>query len=118
MRRDEFSRRMMRETALTTADLIYPVFVLEGNGRTESVASMPGVERLSLDRLLPVAERAQQLGIPALALFPVIDAAKKSAQAQEVLRPPQEQPDIKPAQAPRQESFRFGSWNDDEEIGR
>ena len=87
MRRDEFSRRMMRETALTAADLIYPVFVLEGQGKTESVASMPGVERVSLDRLLPVAERAMKLGIPALALFPVIDAAKKSLGAEEAWNP-------------------------------
>ncbi|MDP3031979.1 MAG: porphobilinogen synthase [Rhodocyclaceae bacterium] len=87
MRRDEFSRRLMRESALTAADLIYPVFVLEGNGRTEPVASMPGVERVSLDRLLPIAERALKLGIPALALFPVIDAARKSLGAEEAWNP-------------------------------
>ncbi|MBX9849810.1 MAG: porphobilinogen synthase [Rhodocyclaceae bacterium] len=87
MRRDEFSRRLMREHALTAADLIYPVFVLDGNSRTESVASMPGVERLTLDRLLPVAERALTLGIPALALFPVIDADKKSWGADEAWNP-------------------------------
>jgi porphobilinogen synthase len=87
MRRDDFSRRLMRETALTAADLIYPVFVLEGNGRTEQVASMPGVERVSLDRLLPVAERALKLGIPALALFPVIDVGKKSEGAEEAWNP-------------------------------
>ncbi|MBA3033050.1 MAG: porphobilinogen synthase [Gammaproteobacteria bacterium] len=87
MRRDDFSRRLMRESALTTADLIYPVFVLEGNGRTESVASMPGVERVSLDRLLPIAERALKLGIPALALFPVIDAPRKSLGAEEAWNP-------------------------------
>ena len=57
MRRDDFSRRMMREHTLSADDFIYPVFVLEGSGRTEAVASMPGVERVSLDRLLPVAER-------------------------------------------------------------
>ena len=87
MRRDEFSRRLMRESAVTAADLIYPVFVLEGDGRTEPVASMPGVERVSLDRLLPVAERALTLGIPALALFPVIDAARKSPGAEEAWNP-------------------------------
>jgi porphobilinogen synthase len=87
MRRDDFSRRLMRESALTAADLIYPVFVLEGNGRTEPVASMPGVERVSLDRLLPIAERALKLGIPALALFPVIDAARKSLGAEEAWNP-------------------------------
>jgi porphobilinogen synthase len=87
MRRDEFSRRMMRETVLTSADLIYPVFVLEGANKAEPVASMPGVERLSLDRLLPVAERALKLGIPALALFPVIDGAKKTFGAEEAWNP-------------------------------
>jgi porphobilinogen synthase len=87
MRRDEFSCRMMRENVLTSADLIYPVFVLEGAARTESVASMPGVERLSLDRLLPVAERALKLGVPALALFPVIDNSKKSLAAEEAWNP-------------------------------
>ena len=87
MRRDDFSRRLMREHALTAADLIYPVFVLEGSGRTEAVASMPGVERVSLDRLLPVAEQALALGIPALALFPVIDASKKSEAAEEAWNP-------------------------------
>ena len=87
MRRDEFSRRLMRETTLTAADLIYPVFVLEGQGKSESVASMPGVERLSLDRLLPVAERALKLGIPALALFPVVGGDKKSLGAEEAWNP-------------------------------
>jgi porphobilinogen synthase len=87
MRRDEFSRRLMRESALTPADFIYPVFVLEGAGRTETVASMPGVERVSLDHLLPVAERALRLGVPALALFPVIDATKKSEGAEEAWNP-------------------------------
>ena len=77
----------MREHALTASDLIYPVFVLEGNNRTESVASMPGVERVTLDKLLPLAERALHLGIPALALFPVIDAAGKSWGAEEAWNP-------------------------------
>jgi len=87
MRRDSFSRRLMRENVLTVEDLIYPVFVLEGTGRTEAVVSMPGVERVSLDRLLPVAERALRLGIPALALFPVIGADKKSETAEEAWNP-------------------------------
>lgn len=87
MRRDEFSRRLMREHLLTPNDLIYPVFVLDGDDRSEAVASMPGVERMTLDRLLPVAERALRLGIPALALFPVIDADGKSWGAEEAWNP-------------------------------
>ena len=87
MRRDSFSRRLMREHVLTVDDLIYPVFVLAGENRTETVASMPGVERLSLDRLLPVAARCVALGIPALAIFPVIDSALKSLDAAEAYNP-------------------------------
>ncbi|MBI5109491.1 MAG: porphobilinogen synthase [Rhodocyclales bacterium] len=87
MRRDDFSRRLMREHIVTADDLIYPVFVLEGAGRTEAVASMPGVERMSLDRLLPVAERALTLGVPALALFPVVDGGKKTPGAEEAWNP-------------------------------
>jgi len=87
MRRDDFSRRLMRESALSAADLIYPVFVLEGKKKLETVTSMPGVTRMTLDRLLPVAEKALKLGIPALALFPVIGAAKKSADAAEAWNP-------------------------------
>jgi porphobilinogen synthase len=87
MRRDDFSRRLMREHTLTSGDLIYPVFVLDGQGRREAVASMPGVERVSLDLLLPVAEECLQLGIPALALFPVVDASLKSLGAEEALNP-------------------------------
>ncbi len=83
MRRDDFSRRLMRESVLTVDDFIYPVFVLEGVGRVEKVASMPGVERQSLDLLLKTAERAVKLGIPALALFPVIDVSLKSLGAEE-----------------------------------
>ena len=83
MRRDDFSRRLMRESTLTVDDFIYPVFVLEGEGRIERVASMPGIERQSLDNLLKTAERAVNLGIPALALFPVIDASLKSLGAEE-----------------------------------
>ena len=83
MRRDDFSRRLMRETTLAVDDLIYPVFVLDGDGRVEPVASMPGVERQSLDLLLKTAGHAVNLGIPALALFPVIDASLKSLGAEE-----------------------------------
>ncbi len=87
MRRDDFSRRLMRESVLTANDLIYPVFVLEGENRVEKVASMPGVERQSLDRLLVTAERALTLGIPALALFPVVEPALKSPGAEEAWNP-------------------------------
>ncbi|PAU75965.1 porphobilinogen synthase [Halomonas salipaludis] len=83
MRKDDFSRRMMRESTLTAADLIWPVFVLEGSGRREAVPSMPGVERLSLDLLVEEAREAFELGIPALALFPVVDAELKSELAEE-----------------------------------
>jgi len=83
MRRDDFSRRLMRESVLTVDDFIYPVFVLEGEGRIEKVASMPGVERQSLDVLLKTAERAVKLGVPALALFPVVDSSLKSLGAEE-----------------------------------
>jgi len=87
MRRDDFSRRLMRENRLTTDDLIYPVFVLEGNRMSEPVASMPGVFRHSVDRLMTLAEEAVQLGIPALALFPVIEASLKSLGAEEAYNP-------------------------------
>jgi porphobilinogen synthase len=87
MRRDDFSRRLMRESVLTVNDFIYPVFVLEGEKRSEKISSMPGVERQSLDGLLKTAERAVKLGIPALALFPVIDAAQKSLAAEEAYNP-------------------------------
>jgi porphobilinogen synthase len=83
MRKDDFSRRLMRESTLTPADLILPVFVLEGENRREPVASMPGVERLSLDLLIAEAQEVAELGIPALALFPVIDAEHKSELAEE-----------------------------------
>ncbi|MDR3392143.1 MAG: porphobilinogen synthase [Sulfuriferula sp.] len=87
MRRDDFSRRLMQEHVLTVNDLIYPVFVLDGENRSEAVASMPGVMRLSLDRLLPVAARCVALGIPAMALFPVIDAPLKTLDAAEAYNP-------------------------------
>jgi porphobilinogen synthase len=87
MRRDAFSRDLMREHILTPADLIYPVFVLEGSNREELVPSMPGVKRQSLDKLLLQAEECVKLGIPMLALFPVIDAAYKTEDAREALNP-------------------------------
>lgn len=87
MRRDDFSRRLMREHRLDPADLILPVFVLDGGGREEAVASMPGVRRMSLDRLYAVAEECLKLGIPALALFPVVDQALKSEGAEEAYNP-------------------------------
>src|SRR5262245_64028231 len=83
MRRDEFSRRLMRETTLTAGDLIYPVFVLDGKNRTEKVASMPGVERMTVDKLLPVAEQCLKLRVPVLALFPVIEAKLKTDDGRE-----------------------------------
>lgn len=83
MRRDDFSRRLMRENRLSVDDLIYPVFVKEGVGQSEAVASMPGVCRHTPDRLLELAREAHALGIPALALFPVIEPGKKSAGAEE-----------------------------------
>jgi len=87
MRRDDFSRRLVRESSLSASDLIYPVFVLDGAGRQEAVSSMPGVVRQSLDHLLKIAERAVTLGIPALAIFPVIDPALKSLSAAEAFNP-------------------------------
>jgi porphobilinogen synthase len=87
MRRDAFSRALMRETTLSPADLIYPVFVIEGHNQRENVASMPGVARLSIDQLVLVAQRAQGLGIPALALFPVTDPATKSLDGREAFNP-------------------------------
>jgi porphobilinogen synthase len=87
MRRDAFSRRMMRETVLTPDDLIYPVFVLEGSGQREPVKSMPGVERLSIDLLLEDAIEVQRLGIPAMALFPVTPMEVKSLDAREAFNP-------------------------------
>ena len=87
MRRDDFSRRMMRETQLTTADLIYPVFILEGTGQREPVASMPGIERLSIDELLSEANDLHRLGVPAVALFPVTPAERKSLDAREAYNP-------------------------------
>ena len=87
MRRDDFSRRLMRENALTVDDLIYPVFVLDGKTRTEKVASMPGVERMGVENLLALAEQCLKLRIPALALFPVLDARLKTADGREAFNP-------------------------------
>jgi len=87
LRRDAFTRDLVREHRLLPQDLIYPVFVLDGERRREPVASMPGVDRLSADQLLPVAERCVALGIPVLALFPVIDPALKTADGREALNP-------------------------------
>ena len=87
MRRDEFSRRLMRECVLTADDLIYPVFLLEGTRRVEKVASMPGIERMTIDRLLPVAEKCLALRIPVLALFPVIDQRLKTLDGREAFNP-------------------------------
>ena len=83
LRRDEFTRNLVRENALTVNDLIYPVFVHVGTNRREAVASMPGVERLSLDLLLEVAKDCVDLGIPVMALFPVIDPALKTPDGRE-----------------------------------
>ena len=87
LRRDSFTRELVRENRLHPADLIYPVFVLDGQGRREAVGSMPGVERLSLDLLLPVAEECVQLGIPVMALFPVIDQSLKTPDGREAANP-------------------------------
>ncbi|RTL01263.1 MAG: porphobilinogen synthase, partial [Lysobacterales bacterium] len=81
LRRDEFSRRLVRETVLTTDDLIQPLFVIEGHGRREAVASMPGVERVTIDELLREAEQLVALGVPAVALFPVTAPEAKSLDA-------------------------------------
>ena len=83
LRRDDFTRRLVRENHVTVDDLIYPVFVLDGANKREAVASMPGVERLSLDLLLPVAEECVKLGIPVMALFPVIDPSLKTPDGME-----------------------------------
>ena len=87
MRRDDFSRRLMRENVLTTNDLIYPVFVMDGNGRTEAVASMPGVERYTIDRLLTLMEACVEMRIPAVALFPVVDDKLKTVEGHEATNP-------------------------------
>ena len=85
LRRDAWSRDLVRESRLAASDLILPVFVLDGHGKSEAVASMPGVQRLSLDRLLPVAEECVALGIPVMALFPVLEPSLKTEDGREAL---------------------------------
>ncbi len=87
MRRDDFSRRLMSENQLTVNDLIYPVFVLEGENQREAIASMPGVERKSIDLLLEEAQELVDLGIPAIAIFPVTPTEQKSLMAEEAYNP-------------------------------
>lgn len=87
MRRCDFSRRLMRENVLSTNDLIYPMFIIEGENKREAIASMPGVERLSIDQLLIEATQCFDLGIPAIALFPVVSQDKKSDDAAEAYNP-------------------------------
>ena len=87
MRRDDFSRRLMRESHLSVDDLIYPMFVLEGEGQREAIPSMPGVERVSIDELLKEADELVALGVPAVALFPVTPDEAKSLDAREAFNP-------------------------------
>lgn len=87
MRKDPFSRKLMQENVLTTGDLIYPVFVLEGKSRREKIDSMPGIERLSIDLLIEEAKELAALGVPAIAIFPVTPADKKSLEAEEAYNP-------------------------------
>lgn len=87
MRRSDFSRRLMRENKLSTDDLIYPMFIIEGTNQRETIASMPGIERLSIDQLLIEAKQCFALGIPAIALFPVVSQSKKSNDAAEAYNP-------------------------------
>ena len=87
MRREDWSRRMMQENSVSANDFIYPVFLLEGQNQSQAVASMPGVNRVSLDLLFPVAEECVNLGIPVLALFPVIDSQLKTPDGKEAFNP-------------------------------
>ena len=87
MRRDDWSRRLMQENSVSANDLIYPVFLLEGQGQSQAVASMPGIHRVSLDLLITVAQECVDLGIPVMALFPVIDAALKTPDGKEAFNP-------------------------------
>lgn len=87
LRAQAFSRRLVRENTLSPADFIFPVFVLEGSNQREAIASMPGIERLSIDLLVAQAREALSLGVPALALFPVVSADKKSLRAEEAWNP-------------------------------
>ena len=87
MRRDDWSRRLMQENSVSANDLIYPVFLLEGTNQSQAVTSMPGVNRMSLDLLFPVAQECVALGIPVIALFPVIDSALKTPDGKEAFNP-------------------------------
>lgn len=87
MRADQFSRDLLRENQISVSDLIYPVFVKEGNGQREKINSMPGIERLSLDNLIKEAKQIHKLGIPSIAIFPVVPIEKKSDQAEEAFNP-------------------------------
>ena len=87
LRRDEFSRTLVRENRLHPGNLILPVFVRDGSNQADDVKSMPGVQRLSIDRLLPIAEQCMNLGVPVIALFPVIDASLKTEDGREALNP-------------------------------
>ncbi len=87
LRRDAFTRDLVREHRLHASDLIYPVFVLDGQGQSHDVASMPGVQRLSIDRVLPLAQECVELGIPVMALFPVIDPSLKTPDGREATNP-------------------------------
>lgn len=87
LRRLDFSRRLVRETALTVDDLIYPIFVIDGSNQTQPITSMPGISRVSVDKLLEQAEKCVELGIPAIALFPVIDSAHKTQAGDEAYNP-------------------------------
>ncbi len=86
LRANDFSRRLVRESQLTPADLIFPVFILEGSGQREAIPSMPGIERLSIDLLVEQAREIEQLGVPAIALFPVVGSENKSLMAEEAFR--------------------------------
>ena len=87
MRRDGYSRALMRETHLRADDLIQPVFIIDGRDRTEPVPSMPGIQRVTVDHLLKQGEALLELGVPALVLFPVVPAGRKSTQAEEAYNP-------------------------------
>ncbi|OYW81598.1 MAG: delta-aminolevulinic acid dehydratase [Polynucleobacter sp. 32-46-5] len=87
MRRDDWSRRLVQENQVGANDLIYPVFLLEGSNQSQAVSSMPGINRVSLDLLFPVAQECVDLGIPVMALFPVIDASLKTPNGKEAFNP-------------------------------
>ena len=87
LRHDDFSRRLVRENRLSPDDLIYPVFIIDGQNRSEAVPSMPGVERMTIDRLLKQAQQCVELGVPAIALFPVVDNRFRTSDAREAFNP-------------------------------